>query len=109
MTVRIGVQANDSLDLEDLGPQQIGADSRTRILPTVTVNRPGIHQVRLVVTDAQGMPTGASKSLQIRAAQVSGLIWLLLAGGAALLFGTIALRLVRRIRSRGTVASEPAA
>lgn len=109
VTVRIAVQANGSLELEDLGPQQIGADSRKRILPTVTVNRPGIHQARLVVTDAEGHPTGASKSLQIRAAQVSGLIWLLLAGGAALLFGTIALRLVRRIRSRGTVASEPAA
>lgn len=109
VTVRIAVQANDSLDLEDLGEKQIAADSRLRILPTVTVSRPGIHQVRLVVTDAQGLPTGASKSLQIRAAQVSGLIWLLLAGGAALLFGTIALRLVRRIRGRNTPAVEPAA
>lgn len=109
VTVRIAVQANGSLDLEDLGPQQIGAGGRTRIKPNVTANRPGIHQVRLVVTDAEGMPTGASTTLQIRAAQVSGLIWLLLAGGAALLFGTIAIRLVRRIRSRGKVASEPAA
>ncbi len=77
--------------------------------PTVTVSRPGIHQARLIVTDAQGTPTGASKSLQIRAAQVSGLIWLLLAGGGALLFGTIGVRLVRRIRGRGQVTSEPVA
>lgn len=109
VTVRVAVQANGSLDLEDLGPQQVSADSRKRILPTVTAKRPGIHQVRLVVTDAEGNPTGASTRLQIRAAQVSGLIWLLLGGGATLLFGTIAIRLVRRIRGRGTVASEPAA
>lgn len=108
VTVRIAVQSNSSLELEDLGERQIGADSRARILPTVTVSRPGIHQARLVVTDAQGMATGASTSLQIRAAQVSGLIWLLLAGGAALLFGTIGVRLVRRIRGRNTPASESA-
>lgn len=106
VTVRIAVQSNSSLELEDLGERQIGADSRARILPTVTVSRPGIHQARLVVTDAQGMATGASTTLQIRAAQVSGLIWLLLAGGAALLFGTIGVRLVRRIRGRNSPASE---
>ena len=72
----------------------------------MTANRPGIHQVRLVVTDVEGMPLGDSTGMQIRAAQVSGLIWLLLAGGALLLFGTIAIRLVRRTRGRGTPVAE---
>jgi hypothetical protein len=106
VTVRIAVESDGSLELQDLGPLPLAAGARFRILPRVTANRPGIHQVRLVVTDAQGTPLGDSTNLQIRAAQVSGLIWLLLAGGALLLFGTIALRLVRRIRGRGTASSE---
>jgi len=106
VTVRISVQSDGSLELEDQGVLQIGADSRFRIRPLVTAGRPGIHQVGLVLTDAQGMPLGAPAEMQIRAAQVSGLIWLLLAGGALLLFGTIAIRLVRRSRGRGTAVSE---
>lgn len=106
VTVEIAVQSDGSLTMEDLGPIPISAGARHRILPSVTATRPGIHQVRLVVTDAQGAALGESASLQIRAAQVSGLIWLLLAAGALLLFGTIAVRLVRRIRGRGTPASE---
>jgi hypothetical protein len=105
VTVRIAVQSDGSLELQDLGPLPLNAEARFRILPRVTANRPGIHQVRLVVTDSQGRPLGDSTNLQIRAAQVSGLIWLLLAGGATLLFGTIAIRLVRRIRGRSTAAS----
>ena len=106
VTVRITVQADGSLELEDLGPLQVNAGDRKRILPKVTANRPGVHQVRLVVTDSQGTPLGSVTNLQIRAAEVSGLIWLLLAGGALLLFGTIAIRLVGRIRGRGTPATE---
>jgi hypothetical protein len=104
VTVQISVQSDGSLELEDPGVLQIGAHSRFRIRPLVTANRPGIHQVGLVLTDAQGMPLGAPTDMQIRAAQVSGLIWLLLAGGALLLFGTIAIRLVRRTRGRGTAS-----
>jgi hypothetical protein len=106
VTVRIVVQSDGGLELEDLGPIQLSAQARFRIKPLVKADRPGIHQVRLVVTDVQGLPLGDSTGMQIRAAQVSGLIWLLLAGGALLLFGTIAIRLVRRGRGRGAVASE---
>ncbi len=105
VTVLIGVRSDGGLELEELDPMPLAAGARKRIVPSVTVDRPGIHEARLVVTDVQGVPTGASTRLQVRAAQVSGLIWLLLAGGALLLFGTIAIRLVRRIR-RHTPASE---
>lgn len=106
VTVRIAVQSDGSLELDDQGPLQLDALARFRIRPQVTANRPGIHQVRLVVTDSEGTPTGATAGMQIRAAQVSGLIWLLLGAGAFLLFGTIGIRLVRRSRGRGTPASE---
>ena len=108
VTVQISVQSDGSLELEDIGPLQLSAGARFRIRPLVTANRPGIHQVRLVVTDTQGEPLGSSTGMQIRAAQVSGLIWLLLAAGGLLLFGTIAIRLVRRSRGRGTPTGERA-
>lgn len=108
VTVRIAVESDGDLEFADQGPIQISAGARHRILPRVTADRPGIHQVRLVVTDTQGEPLGSSTNLQIRAAQVSGLIWLLLAGGAALLFGTIAVRLVRRLRDRGKAGDKAA-
>jgi hypothetical protein len=106
VTVRVDVRSTGGLELEDLGERQLDANARLRILPRVTVSRSGIHQVALVVTDVDGEPLGASTSLQIRAAQVSGLIWLLIAGGALLLFGTIALRLVRR-RPRARHSTPP--
>ena len=98
VTVELALESDGDLTMEDLGPIQISAGSKRRILPSVTANRPGIHQVRLVVTDTDGTPLGESDGMRIRAAEVSGLIWLLLGGGALLLFGTIAVRLVRRIR-----------
>ncbi len=98
VTVRLDVDSDGSLELEDQGPIQLSAGARFRTLPKVKATRPGIHQVELLVTDATGEPVGGSTSMQIRAAQVSGLIWLLIAGGALLLFGTIALRLFRRLR-----------
>lgn len=100
VTVDITLDSDGSMTMEELEPISISAGSRRRILPSVKANRPGIHQARLVVTDTNGTPLGQSDGMQIRAAEVSGLIWLLLAGGALLLFGTIAVRLVRRIRDR---------
>jgi hypothetical protein len=102
VTVRVDARSAGTLELEDQGVFELGAKARKRILPRVNASRPGIHQVTLFITDASGQPIGASTSLQVRAAQVSGLIWLILAGGALLLFGTIALRLVRRLRARRT-------
>ncbi|MCW2833132.1 MAG: hypothetical protein JWN68_1085, partial [Nocardioides sp.] len=98
----VDARSAGTLELEDQGVFELGAKARKRILPRVNASRPGIHQVTLFITDASGQPIGASTSLQVRAAQVSGLIWLILAGGALLLFGTIALRLVRRLRARRT-------
>jgi hypothetical protein len=59
----------------------------------------GIHNVTLVVTDVDGTPLGSSDTVPIRAAQVSAVIWLILGTGVALLFGAIAVRLVRRVRA----------
>ena len=65
----------------------------------MTASRLGIHQVRLVVTDQDGTPLGGSASLPIRAARVSAIIWYIMVFGAVLLFGTIAVRVVRQVRA----------
>ena len=70
----------------------------------------GIHNVTLVVTDTEGTPLGSSDTVPIRAAQVSAVIWLILGTGVALLFGAIAVRLIRRVRAatRAARAAAPA-
>ncbi len=107
VSVRIGALSDDSLTLKDQEVLHIGAGARKRVLADVATSRSGIHDVELFVTDQAGTPLGATTDLQIRAAQVSGIIWLLLAGGALLLFGTIALRLVRTFRAGRRTASDP--
>ena len=79
------------IDLPPRGSQSVLLDARA--------GRPGVHYVRLVVTDDTGSPLGSSATLPVRAAQVSQVIWLILGVGVGLLFLAIAVRLVRRIRS----------
>ena len=56
-----------------------------------------------MLTDSEGTPLGSSDSLPIRSNRVSNVIWLILGTGLALLFGTIVVRLFRRIRAGGHV------
>ena len=72
-------------------------DSQTVLLDART-SAPGVHYVRLVVTDDTGAPLGSTATLPVRSAQVSQVIWLILGVGVGLLFLAIAVRLVRRIR-----------
>ena len=58
------------------------------------------------MTDSDGTPLGASDQLPIRSAQVSNVIWLILGTGVALLFGAIAVRLVRRVRAAARAARQ---
>ncbi len=62
--------------------------------------QPGIHIVRLAVTTVDGTPIGSFDQLPIRAAGVSALIWIIMAGAALVLFGAIGYRLPRQIRAR---------
>ena len=61
----------------------------------------GVHNVTLRLTDSTGTPLGSSDSgCPIRSAEVSRVIWVILGAGVVLLFGAIAVRLVRRVRRR---------
>ena len=87
----LSVDTPASIDLPPRGSQSVLLDARA--------GSPGVHYVRLVVTDDTGSPLGSSATLPVRSAQVSQVIWLILGVGVGLLFLAIAVRLVRRIRS----------
>lgn len=78
---------------------EIGPGARTTILLNASSQAVGVRNVRLLLTDSEGTPLGSSDSLPIRSNRVSNVIWLILGTGVALLFGTIAVRLFRRIRA----------
>lgn len=78
---------------------ELAAGGRQTVLLDATTSRPGVHYVRLVVTDETGTPLGAAQRVPIRSAQVSDVIWLILGTGVGLLFVAITVRVVRRIRS----------
>ncbi|QBX55421.1 hypothetical protein EXE58_08115 [Nocardioides seonyuensis] len=98
VTVALRVASDDEISLDGTGVRQLAAGSRTQARLQARTTRPGVHTVRLFLTSEEGTPLGSSRELPIRAAQVSGLIWLAMAVGAVLLFGAIALRLWRRVR-----------
>ena len=99
VTVTLTTRSDQRLDVVTPEPIDIAAGGRATILLDARTDAGGIHDVTLLVTDKAGRPLGASDQLSIRSARVSNVIWLFLAIGIGLLFGTIAFRLVRRVRA----------
>jgi Family of unknown function (DUF6049) len=83
----------------DLGPR-----SRSTVLLNASSPASGIGNLTLRLTDVDDVPLGSSDDLPIRSNRVSNVIWLIIGTGVALLFGAIAVRLFRRVRTarRGT-------
>ncbi|MCW2842628.1 MAG: hypothetical protein JWN22_544 [Nocardioides sp.] len=104
VSVSLRVQADRPLDIAVPTTIDIPAGGRATVLLNASTSTPGIHNVRLVVTDTDGTPLGGSDDLPIKSAQVSGVIWLILGAGVALLFGAIAVRLFRRVRAAARAA-----
>lgn len=104
VTVMVGSESDGSLEVAESDVLRLAPGARSRLLLDVKASRLGIHDVRLVVTDQDGTPLGGSASLPVRAAQVSAIIWYILVFGGVLLFGTIAVRLVRQVRARRRTA-----
>ena len=100
VTVSLSAESVDKkLIIEAPAEVEIAAKQRATILLDAKTDTPGVHDVTIVVTDADGRPLGGSDRLSIRSARVSNIIWLFLAAGVGLLFGTIGFRLVRRVRA----------
>lgn len=100
--VTVGLAAesdDDELTIDAPGAVEIAANSSQTVLLDARTDTPGVHDVRILVTDSQGRPLGGSDELSVRSARVSNVIWLFLAAGIGLLFGTIGVRLFRRVRA----------
>jgi len=99
--VRVMVEAVSLGDVrvETSPPLELAAGSRQTVLLNADADSPGVHYVRVRVTDENGNPLGASRRVAIRSAEVSQVIWVILGLGVGLLFVAIAIRVVRRVRS----------
>ena len=97
--VRLESVADAPLTISETEPLDIPAKGRVSVLLEATTSQLGVHNVELLVTTENGAPLGSSDTLPIRSNQVSDVIWLILGTGVALLFGAIAVRLVRRVRA----------
>lgn len=99
VTVWLRATSLGDVEVETSEPIELAAGGRQTVLLKASASSPGVHYVRVMVTDEQGTPLGAAQRVAIRSAQVSGVIWLILGVGVGLLFLAIVLRIVRRIRS----------
>ncbi len=82
---------------------------RTTVVVEAQDAEPGIHDVTLRLVDTDGRALPAAAALPIRSAQVSNVIWLILATGVGLLVVAIVLRAVRRVRRARGAPAPPAA
>lgn len=105
VTVFVRTTSQGDVEVEDSDAIELAAGSRQTVLLQASASSPGVHYVRVMVTDKDGTPLGPAQRVAIRSAQVSGVIWLILALGVGLLFVAIAIRIVRRIRSERGAAT----
>jgi hypothetical protein len=108
VTVLVTARSDDGIDVSDSEPLRLAPDSRTTVLLDVHTRRSGVHDVTLYATDVDGRRLGSSDAVPIRSAQVSTVIWVIIASGAGILFLAVAARLVRRFRHRNDPQPEPA-
>jgi hypothetical protein len=99
VTVVLSAVSLGAVEVADSDPIELAAGGRQTVSLQAESSGPGVHYVRVTVTDEEGTPLGASQRVAIRSAEVSQVIWLILGVGVGLLFVAIGIRLVRRVRS----------
>ena len=101
VSVRVEAITDGELTLTGVDEvRELGPGARTVVRFEASTSHPGVHNVRLELTTADGVPIGSADELPIRAAHVSALIWIVMAAGALVLFGMIGYRLPGQIRRR---------
>ena len=99
VTVRLTSESLGDVTVDPSPVLELAPRSRQTVTLKADASSSGVHYVRVQVTDAEGIPLGASQRVAIRSADVSQVIWLILGLGVGLLFVAIAIRVVRRVRS----------
>ncbi|WP_028659967.1 DUF6049 family protein [Nocardioides insulae] len=102
VTVTLETSSDTGISVAPTDPVEVPGRGRTTVLLEAHAERNGLHTVSVAVTDTEGVQLGSTTTVAIRAAEVSAVIWVFLGVGAALLFGAIAVRLVRRVRRRSS-------
>ncbi|MGD9959883.1 DUF6049 family protein [Nocardioides sp.] len=100
VTLRIEPIADQYISIRTPGKIKLEGGTSTSVRLRVRSTQLGLHQVRLALVDDDGTRLGPGADLPIRSNQSGRVIWVIIAAGMALLFGAIALRLVRRFTGR---------
>ncbi len=99
VVVQVEGVSDDGITVPVSAPVELDAQGRATVLLQAEDVEPGVHNVALRVLDGEGRPLPGSDAVPIRSAQVSNVIWVIMGAGLLLIFGTIALRAVRRVRA----------
>ncbi|MCL2540839.1 MAG: DUF6049 family protein [Nocardioidaceae bacterium] len=104
VTVAVAATA-EGAHVHKSAPVALAAHSRASVRLDAHTNGPGVHNIRLTLTDKDGQPIGATATVPVRSGTVGFVIWMIIGLGAAILFVAIVVRLVRRLRTgRGEAA-----
>ncbi len=107
--VRIVVTSANRADLRiaTLPTRLLAAKQKATFQINASAEQNGLIRANAQVVSAEGLPVGKSHELLIEAAQYGSVGWILVGAACALLFGTSAVRIYRRIRSERRNGSTP--
>ncbi len=107
--LRIESVNRDDLSVENIEPRVIRGGNRYSFTIRASAQQNGLIKARAYVITEDGHQLGAPLELDIRAAQYGTVGWVLVASAVALLFGTSAIRIFRRVRKERRTTIAPAA
>lgn len=100
VTVQLRARTDGEVSVDTPESVEVGPGGTASVLVSAHTERLGVHNVEFQVTDTAGNPVGDGVEVPIRSAQVSGIIWVVIGVGTALLVGAATVRVVRRVRRR---------
>jgi Family of unknown function (DUF6049) len=108
--VRVGLRIEslnrDDLQVEPIEPARIRGGNRETFEIRASAQQNGVIKARVHLVTEDGRELGRPLELDIRAAQYGTVGWVLVGSAVALLFGTSAIRIYRRIRTERRAAAK---
>ncbi|MDF9716680.1 DUF6049 family protein [Nocardioides sp. ChNu-99] len=96
----------DPVTLEDSGPVELPPGGSATVLLSATLDYIGVFDAQVRVTDAEGVPLGASTTVPLRSTAVSDVIWIVIAVAFVLLVGTSSMFVRRRRAAARRLAAD---
>jgi hypothetical protein len=96
--LRIEAHTRDDLVIRAPAEIELAPESRQTVNLSAQADSIGVHPVRLVATDEDGRPLGATEEISVRSNEVGRIIWVVMGVGVGILFLAVLVRLVRRFR-----------